>query len=187
MSNDATTPEGTDTMSVSESESPAAAPVATGADVHSGDAPGEESDLDPLDDLTTARSERDQWRDLAVRLQADFENYRKRAATQASDEADRAAGRIVEQLLPVLDACEAALAHGVTGVDAVWTPLLDALQKQGLARLEVSDQPYDPAVAEAVVHEPGDGDAGPVVVEVLRTGWRWKGRVLRAAMVRVRG
>ena len=50
-------------------------------------------------------------------------------------------------------------------------------------------QPYDPSVAEAVVHEPGDegGDAGPVVAEVLRTGWRWKGRVLRAAMVRVKG
>lgn len=141
----------------------------------------------PDGDLESLRADRDQWRDVAVRLQADFENFRKRVAGQASDEADRATGRIVEQLLPVLDACEAALAHGVTGVDAVWTPLLDALQKQGLERLEVADQPYDPSVAEAVVHEPGDGDAGPVVAEVLRTGWRWKGRVLRAAMVRVRG
>jgi len=141
------------------------------------------------EDVEVLRAERDQWRDAAVRLQADFENYRKRAAGQASDEADRAAGRIVEQLLPVLDACEAALAHGVTGVDAVWTPLLDALQKQGLDRLDVAGQPYDPALAEAVVHEPGDGDdvGGPVVAEVLRTGWRWKGRVLRAAMVRVKG
>lgn len=138
-------------------------------------------------DLLTA--EKNQYLELAQRVQADFENYRKRAAGQASDEADRAAGRIVEQLLPVLDACEAALAHGVTGVDAVWTPLLDALQKQGLERLEVAGQPYDPSVAEAVVHEPGDGadDLGPVVAEVLRSGWRWKGRVLRAAMVRVRG
>lgn len=142
----------------------------------------------PDDDIDVLRAERDQWRDVAVRLQADYENYRKRAAGQASDEADRAAGRIVEQLLPVLDACEAALAHGVTGVDAVWTPLLDALQKQGLERLDVANQPYDPSVAEAVVHEPGDGDdGGPVVAEVLRTGWRWKGRVLRAAMVRVKG
>jgi molecular chaperone GrpE len=141
------------------------------------------------EDVEVLRAERDQWRDAAVRLQADFENYRKRAAGQASDEADRAAGRIVEQLLPVLDACEAALAHGVTGVDAVWTPLLDALQKQGLDRLDVAGQPYDPALAEAVVHDPGDGDdvGGPVVAEVLRTGWRWKGRVLRAAMVRVKG
>lgn len=141
----------------------------------------------PDDDVDAVRAERDQWRDVAVRLQADFENYRKRAAGQAADEADRATGRVVEQLLPVLDACEAALAHGVTGVDAVWTPLLDALQKQGLERLDVAGQPYDPSVAEAVVHEPGDDGDGPVVAEVLRTGWRWKGRVLRAAMVRVRG
>jgi molecular chaperone GrpE len=149
--------------------------------------PAEPPRLD--EDLDAVRAERDQWRDVAVRLQADFENYRKRAAGQAADEADRAAGRIVEQLLPVLDACEAALAHGVTGVDAVWTPLLDALQKQGLERLDVAGRPYDPSVAEAVVHEPGDGgeDGGPVVAEVLRTGWRWKGRVLRAAMVRVKG
>lgn len=162
---------------------------ATAADHGRDDADGEPVGTAPDDDIEVLRAERDQWRDVAVRLQADFENYRKRAAGQASDEADRAAGRIVEQLLPVLDACEAALAHGVTGVDAVWTPLVDALQKQGLERLDVAGQPYDPSVAEAVVHEPGDegGDAGPVVAEVLRTGWRWKGRVLRAAMVRVKG
>ena len=182
MSDDTTEP-GRDDASVD-----AASTTDGGAGGETG-ATGEPVDAPSDGDVEVLRAERDQWRDAAVRLQADFENYRKRAAGQASDEADRAAGRIVEQLLPVLDACEAALAHGVTGVDAVWTPLLDALQKQGLERLEVAGQPYDPAVAEAVVHEPGDvgDDGGPIVAEVLRTGWRWKGRVLRAAMVRVKG
>ena len=182
MSDDTTEPGRDDASVDAASTTDGGAGGATGATGEPVDAPSD-------GDVEVLRAERDQWRDAAVRLQADFENYRKRAAGQAADEADRAAGRIVEQLLPVLDACEAALAHGVTGVDAVWTPLLDALQKQGLERLEVAGQPYDPAVAEAVVHEPGDGgdDGGPVVAEVLRTGWRWKGRVLRAAMVRVKG
>ncbi|MFM2046940.1 MAG: GrpE protein, partial [Actinomycetota bacterium] len=52
--------------------------------------------------------------------------------------------------------------------------------------LDLLGRPFDPAVAEAVVHEPGEGGE-PVVAEVLRTGYAWKGRVLRAAMVKVRG
>jgi molecular chaperone GrpE len=129
--------------------------------------------------------ERDQFKEIALRLQADFENYRKRAATQQTDEIDRATGKMAEAILPVLDACEAAFAHGVQGVESIWSALIGVLQKQGLEALDLAGQPFDPAVAEAVIHEPGDGE--PVVAEVLRTGYRWKGRVLRAAMVKVRG
>ena len=130
--------------------------------------------------------ERDEFKDIALRVQADFENYRKRAATQMSDELDRALGKLVEQLLPVLDACEAAVAHGVEGVEQVWSSLLGALQKQGLEALDLAGKPFDPALADAVLHEVGDGSES-VVLEVLRTGYRWKGRVLRAAMVKVKG
>ena len=73
----------------------------------------EESELDIL------RRERDEFKDIALRVQADFENYRKRAATQLADEVDRASGRLVEQMLAVLDACEAAVAHGVEGVEPI--------------------------------------------------------------------
>ena len=61
-----------------------------------------------------------------------------------------------------------------------------SLQKQGLEALDLVGQPFDPASAEAVIQEEGDGSE-PIVSEVLRTGYRWKGRVLRAAMVKVRG
>ena len=130
--------------------------------------------------------ERDEFKDIALRVQADFENYRKRAASQMGDELDRALGKLVEQLLPVLDACEAAVAHGVEGVEQVWSSLIGALQKQGLEALDLAGQPFDPGLADAVMHEEGDGSE-PVVLEVLRTGYRWKGRVLRAAMVKVKG
>ena len=136
-----------------------------------------------LDDV---KKERDEFKDIALRVQADFENYRKRAASQMGDELDRALGKLVEQLLPVLDACEAAVAHGVEGVEQVWSSLIGALQKQGLEALDLAGKPFDPALADAVMHEEGDGSE-PVVLEVLRTGYRWKGRVLRAAMVKVKG
>lgn len=140
-------------------------------------------------DVEALLAERDEFKDIALRLQADFENYRRRMLTQQSDEVDRATARLVDELLPVLDACEAAFGHGVEGVEPVWSALLGALQKQGLEVLDLQGRPFDPAVAEAVVHEPAadDPDADPVVVEVLRTGYQWKGKVLRAAMVKVRG
>jgi len=146
-----------------------------------GDAPEElaESELDVV------TRELQQFKDIALRLQADFENYRKRVATQQADEVDRASGRLVEALLPVLDACEAAFAHGADGVEPIWSQLMGVLQKQGLEALDLTDKPFDPALADAVVAEPGDGE--PVVSEVLRTGYRWKGKVLRPAMVKVRG
>ena len=67
--------------------------------------------------------------------------------------------------------------------------LLDILSKEGLERVDQAGVPFDPSVHDAVARsegEPGDGGE-PVVEEVLRSGYRWKGQVLRAAMVRVRG
>jgi molecular chaperone GrpE len=145
---------------------------------------------EPLElDIEGLLAERDQFKDIALRLQADFENYRRRMATQRSDEIDRATSRLVEDLLPVLDACEAAFAHGVDGVEPIWSALIGVLQKHGLEALDLQDKPFDPAVADAVVHEPGEDETfdGPVVVDTMRTGYRWKGKVLRAAMVRTRG
>jgi len=137
-------------------------------------------------DIAALLAERDEFKDIALRLQADFENYKKRVAQVQSDEVDRATGRLAEALLPLLDACEAAFAHGADAVEPVWKALLGALSQQGLKAYDLVDKPFDPATAEAVMHEPGDG-GDPIVVEVLRTGYEWKGRVLRAAMVKVRG
>jgi molecular chaperone GrpE len=140
-------------------------------------------------DIEGLLSERDQFKDIALRLQADFENYRRRMSAQRAEEIDRATGRIVESLLPVLDACEAAFAHGVDGVEPIWSALIGALQKQGLEALDLQGKPFDPTVAEAVTHDPGEDETfeGPVVTDTLRTGYRWNGKILRPAMVRTRG
>jgi molecular chaperone GrpE len=137
-------------------------------------------------DIETLLAERNEFKDIALRLQADFENYKKRMTQTQSDEIARATGRLAESLLPVLDACEAAFAHGAEGVEPIWSSLIGALKTQGLVAMDLLDQPFNPELAEAVMTEPGDG-AEPIVSEVLRTGYEWKGRVLRAAMVKVKG
>ena len=132
--------------------------------------------------------ERDEFKDIALRVQAEFENYRKRSAVQLIDEVERNSGRLIEGLLAVLDASEAAVAHEMQGVEPIFKSLLTILQKQGLEVLDLLNTVYDPSLAEAVVHEPLDVDGDEIIVtEVLRTGYRWKGRVLRAAMVKVKG
>jgi molecular chaperone GrpE len=137
-------------------------------------------------DIETLLAERNEFKDIALRLQADFENYKKRMTQTQSDEIARATGRLAESLLPVLDACEAAFAHGAEGVEPIWSSLIGALKSQGLVAMDLLDQPFNPELAEAVMTEPGDGGE-PIVSEVLRTGYEWKGRVLRAAMVKVKG
>jgi molecular chaperone GrpE len=137
-------------------------------------------------DIDALLAERDEYKDIALRLQADFENYKKRVAQQSIDDVDRATGKLAEALLPVLDACEAAFTHGVDGVEPIWSSLIGTLQKQGLIAMDLLNTVFDPAKAEAVMHEPGDGGE-TTVVEVMRTGYEWKGRVLRAAMVKVKG
>jgi molecular chaperone GrpE len=137
-------------------------------------------------DVVALLTERDDLKDIAIRLQADFENYKKRVASTQADEIDRATGRFVETLLPVLDACEAAVAHGSDDVLTIWSTLIGGLQKQGLEALDLVNKAFDPSLADAVMHEDAGG-AEPMVSEVLRTGYLWKGKVLRPAMVKVKG
>jgi molecular chaperone GrpE len=140
-------------------------------------------------DLEVLLRERDEYLDGLRRVQAEFENYRKRIMKQQADHEQRATESLVATLLPVLDACDAAVTQRVEGVDAIAGALHDTLAKQGLVRMEADGAPFDPERHEAVVHEPADSAdaAGPTVAEVLRTGYEWNGRVLRPAMVKVRG
>lgn len=169
----------------------------TGPDRRQGDEGGHELSEDALaearlivqNDLTALERERDEHLDHLRRVQADFENYRKRTIAQQGEVAERANESLVGQLLPVLDACDAAVQHGAEDVAPVQAQLVDTLTKAGLERLDPAGEPFDPNFHEAVMHEPAEDGAegGPVVAEVLRTGYTWKGRVLRPAMVKVRG
>jgi molecular chaperone GrpE len=144
--------------------------------------------------LTQIESERDEYLDTLRRVQAEFENYRKRVIKEQTALVDRATSGLVEQLLPVLDSFELALKNLDSagsdeiesvrkGLELVYAELLGVLEKAGLSRIEAEGKPFDPNVHEAVMQEDGDGE--PVVTDVLRTGYTLKGRVLRPAMVKV--
>jgi molecular chaperone GrpE len=130
--------------------------------------------------------ERDEYLDLARRVQADFENYKRRVDQQRSEQRERAAEDLARELLPVLDAGEAAAAQGLGDAEQLHSHLLSTLEKRGLTKVAGEGVDFDPNLHEAVIHEEGEEDS-PVVVEVLRTGYLWNERVLRPAMVKVRG
>lgn len=152
------------------------------------------------DPFADALRQRDEYLDDLRRLQAEFENYRKRVARQADEATDRATAAVLERILPALDALDLAREHAGEPVDAIAkqlasalgqiTSLLrDSLAREGLDRVDEVGVGFDPLIHDAVAHEPAeDGDApGVVVTEVLRAGYRLKGRVVRPAMVKVRG
>jgi molecular chaperone GrpE len=139
-------------------------------------------------DISAIAQQRDEYRALAQRLQADFENYKKQTLRRNTEVVEHASSRLAEKLLPVLDAFDNAIIHGVDGVGPLHKALFDVLQKEGLEVIPSDGVPFDPNHHEAVLHEPANTeDAEPMVSETLRTGYSWKGKVLRPAMVKVRG
>ncbi|HEV3267498.1 MAG TPA: nucleotide exchange factor GrpE [Acidimicrobiales bacterium] len=158
-------------------------------------APSLDDATEAFDTRSEAERQRDEYLDALQRLQADFENYRKRVARSSEDAATRAAGDLVAKVLPVIDAFDYALAHfgNAESAEAVALAqarglLLDTLSREGLERIDNVGAPFDPQIEDAVAHAEGDEESdGPMVEEVLRAGYRWKGVVLRPAMVKVKG
>ena len=149
---------------------------------------GAEESADPEESAPSTEelvAQRDGYLSDLQRVTAEFANYRRKAAERQQETVAMAAAGIVEKVLPVLDACEAAVAQGAEDVVPIRDALFAALEKEGLARLDETGAPFDPNCHEAVVHEPSDGEA--VIAEVLRAGYQWNSRVLRPAMVKVWG
>ncbi len=137
-------------------------------------------------DLEAVNARAEEYLNLAKSKQAEFENFRKRMMKQQTEEVARASGRLVEGLLPVLDAFDYGVAHGDGSLAPLRDQLLLALEKEGLVRVDPKPgEAFDPTEHEAVAHEPGDGNE-TVVAESLRAGYRWHGQLLRAVMVRVK-
>ncbi|HEY3842075.1 MAG TPA: nucleotide exchange factor GrpE [Acidimicrobiales bacterium] len=154
-----------------------------------------EPELFALDPMQQLESERDEYLLALQRTQADFENYRKRIQRMQDEQSARAASDLVNKLLPVLDTLDLAQAHqSEAGADsedakalaASRAMLLDALAKEGLERVDEAGVKFDPSVHDAVARVEGEGGE-EVVDQVLRSGYRFRGKVLRPAMVSVRG
>ncbi len=129
--------------------------------------------------------ERDSYLETSRRLQAEFENYRKQVAKRESDSKTRAAEALVNEVLPTLDACDAAIANGAVDVEPIRSILFGSLEKLGLEKTGESGDRFDPELHDAVSQGGSSDGSGPQITEVMRAGYIWKGRTLRPAMVQV--
>ncbi len=129
---------------------------------------------------------------LAQRIQADFENYRKRAAREAAQAGERAKSGLIRELLPIVDNLERALAsaedgeqHLAEGVRLVHSELIAVLERNGIQPFDPVGDKFDPSEHEALSVR-NDGEPG-VVLEVVERGYRSNGTILRPARVVVSG
>lgn len=128
------------------------------------------------------------------RLKAEFDNYRKRTLKEQTRIIEMASADMVAQLLGVMDHFRMALASAegsrdfdamLKGVEMVYGEFKRVLEGAGLEIVEAKGQPFDPNIHDAVMQDEGDGSGHLVVDDVLRTGYLFKGAVLRPAMVKV--
>ncbi|MBM3681133.1 MAG: nucleotide exchange factor GrpE [Actinobacteria bacterium] len=166
-----------------------ALPAEDGGEAASGEPAAEE-----LDPLARAERERDEHLDTLRRLAAEFDNYKKRVAREHEELRERAAERLLHDLLPVLDDLERALAAFETsekeaiadGVALVHRALWTLLEREGVAELDPSGEAFDPHRHEALLSQPSDQPEG-TVIEVIQKGFLLGDRVLRPARVVVAG
>jgi molecular chaperone GrpE len=157
---------------------------------------------EPEDELTAASRQRDEYLDLARRTQADFENYRKRAARDAAAAGERAKSGLVRELLPVVDNLERALdsatadrpsdgdrpeEHLADGVRLVHSELVAVLARNGVERFDPKGEKFDPELHEALSMRAEEGAEQGTVLDVVEKGYRLNGSVLRPARVVVCG
>ena len=173
-----------------------AAPEIPGADQPSAEAQvaAAEQPLPEPDEAPEAPPEDDQaakYLALAQRTQADFENFRKRAAREAAVSAERGMARLAKELLPALDhldlALRAAEEHGggefAKGIRQIQDELIGALGRAGIQAYSPKGEPFDPSEHEAMASQPVEGAESGTVTEVYQQGYRINGTVLRPARV----
>ena len=145
------------------------------------------------DQLAQIRRERDEYHDRVLRLTAEFDNYRKRIERERRETSERAAAALLEDLLPIVDDLERALAADAgpgaesyrKGVEIIYKQLADLLTRRGVTVLEVLGTDFDPHLHQAVAYEPSPGARDGEVIEEMRRGYKLGDRLLRPAMVKV--
>lgn len=152
--------------------------------------PSRDSGEEEVPVTDSSEEEAADFRDLAQRVQADFENYRKRTNREQTLLVERANEALIVQVLPVLDNFELSLAAEMPetvrkGMELVYAELFAVLERNGLERVIPDGEAFDPTEHDAVMHDEGDGEAELVVAQTMRCGYRLKGKLLRPAMVRV--
>jgi molecular chaperone GrpE len=143
-------------------------------------------------ELQKLKAERDALVDRIARLQAEFENARKRTAREQQDFRDFALADAIKTLLPILDSFERALQTSAGdksefrgGVDLIYKQFQDALLKLGLRPIPAKGEPFDPHLHEAIEMVETSEAEDHQILEELQRGYKLKDRLLRPSMVRV--
>ncbi|MBA2763753.1 MAG: nucleotide exchange factor GrpE [Thermoleophilaceae bacterium] len=169
--------------------------VDEGAAPVEGAAPEAEPDAAPVEEIpedpaVRVERERGEYLELAQRTQADFENYRRRAAKEISAAGARAKGPLLRDLLPVVDNLERAISLAgdageglANGVKLVHSELIATLERNGVKGFEPVGEPFDPTVHEALSTRPDEGSEAGLVLEVVEKGYRLEDSILRPARV----
>jgi molecular chaperone GrpE len=139
------------------------------------------------------QAERDRYYDLLLRKTAEFDNYRRRTEKERREQAERLAGDLLLEVLPIIDDFERALTADAgeqaeayrKGIEIIYRQLLDLLKRRGVRAIDALGQDFDPHVHEAVITEAREGAREGEVLEELRRGYRIGERLLRPAVVKV--
>lgn len=175
--------------------------VEDGDGVHAASSEAEPDAPGGNDPLADAIRERDEYLALAQRARADFENFRRRAASQTAEAEQRGRATLARNLLPAIDNLHRALeAAGVDpeaagsaedglgkGVALVYNELLTALERDGVVQFDPVGEAFDPTLHEAISTAPADGVDAGTVLETLERGYRLDKQVIRPARVVVSG
>ena len=154
--------------------------------------PAAAGDADSDDAMAGLQADLDRFRDLALRSQADFENYKKRSAREKEEAIKYANSSLLERLVSIIDNFELGLAAAkeqgeqspiYSGMVLVQKQLNDLLAENGLEPIEAEGKPFDPNLHEAIAHEPSDQVHEGIVLRQVRRGYRFKDRLLRPAKV----
>jgi len=150
--------------------------------------------------LASVKAESEQWRDRFLRKAAELENYRRRMEKEKIDSMVLAKSSVLQELLPVVDACERALesfqkaGHGTVGieeyrqgVELLYRQVLDTLHRLGVVPIKAEGRRFDPNLHEALVREETVEYPENTVIEEFRRGYLFKDRLLRPAQVKVAG
>ena len=151
-------------------------------------------DVPAEDDTAALEAQLKEKSDRILRLQADFENFRRRTAKEKEELAAVITQNLLTDLLPLLDNFERAMAVEQTdgeafqkGVEMIFTQLREVLDKHGLEGIEAEGKPFDPNVHQAVMRVENPDVEDGTITQVLQKGYQAKGRVIRPAMVQVAG
>ncbi len=167
-----------------------------------GEKEGEERERDQLEELRDLleeeKREKERYQERVVRLQADFNNYKKRMIRERDRVREQALRELMTSLLPVLDNLDRALevtkaeieeerddSDLALGVEMVQRQLMELLKDRGLEEIKALDQQFDPLYHEAVEQVESEDIDEDTVIEVLQKGYLYQGEVIRPSMVRV--